>query len=66
MTETSPLEKPGGLFQLSIRTVIRCNFPRPSEVKRIRRHGWLTRMSTRSGRRVIMNRILKGRWVYTH
>lgn len=57
---------PGALFQVTTRTKMRCHFPRPSEVKRIKRHGWETRMSTKDGRRVIMNRILKGRWVYTH
>lgn len=51
---------------MTTRTKVRCHFPRPSEVKRIKRHGWLTRMSTRNGRRIIMNRILKGRWYYTH
>lgn len=57
---------PGGLFEVITRTKIRCHFPRPSEYKRITRHGWLARMSTKSGRRVVMNRILKGKWVYTH
>ncbi|XP_074041883.1 large ribosomal subunit protein bL34m [Leptinotarsa decemlineata] len=57
---------PGGLFNLSVRTIIRNHFPRPSERKRIKRHGWETRMKTASGRRVLMNRILKGRHVYSH
>ncbi|XP_045450432.1 39S ribosomal protein L34, mitochondrial [Melitaea cinxia] len=49
-----------------IRTKVRCYFPRPNEVKRVRRHGWKTRMSTPSGRRVIMRRFLKGRHVLSH
>ncbi|XP_017770085.1 PREDICTED: uncharacterized protein LOC108557886 [Nicrophorus vespilloides] len=58
--------RPGGLFSLSIRNVIRCHFPRPSERKRIKRHGWEKRMSTPEGRRVLMRRILKGKHVYSH
>ncbi|KAG5880883.1 hypothetical protein JTB14_001459 [Gonioctena quinquepunctata] len=64
-TNSSPCN-PGGLFNMSVRTVIRNHFPRPSERRRIKRHGWFTRMKTAPGRRVIMNRILKGRHVYTH
>lgn len=44
----------------------RNRFPRPSEVKRIRVHGWETRLSSASGRRIIMRRILKGRHVLSH
>lgn len=44
----------------------RCYFPRPSETKRVLNHGWAKRMSTPGGRRVIMNRILKGRHVLSH
>ncbi|XP_013191915.1 large ribosomal subunit protein bL34m [Amyelois transitella] len=50
----------------AVRTKVRCYFPRPNEVKRVRRHGWKTRMSTPNGRRVIMRRLLKGRFVLTH
>ncbi|CAD7077585.1 unnamed protein product [Hermetia illucens] len=57
----------GGLWSyLSMRTKIRCYFPRPNEVKRIRVHGWEKRMSTPAGRRVLMRRILKGRHVLSH
>ncbi|XP_018571210.1 39S ribosomal protein L34, mitochondrial [Anoplophora glabripennis] len=63
---SQPQTSPGGLFTIPTRNVIRVHFPRPSERKRIKRHGWLKRMSTPSGRRIIMNRILKGRFVYTH
>ena len=44
----------------------RCYFPRPSEIMRIKKHGWETRMSTIGGRKVLMNRILKGRHVLSH
>ncbi|CAH0399412.1 unnamed protein product [Chilo suppressalis] len=50
----------------SIRTKVRCYFPRPNEVRRVRRHGWETRMSTHNGRKIIMRRILKGRYVLSH
>ncbi|XP_031846943.1 mitochondrial ribosomal protein L34 [Nomia melanderi] len=48
------------------RTKIRYHFPRPCERKRIKCHGWLTRMSTPNGRKIIMRRILKGRHVLSH
>ncbi|XP_053612123.1 large ribosomal subunit protein bL34m [Plodia interpunctella] len=50
----------------TIRTKVRCYFPRPNEVRRVRRHGWKTRMSTPAGRRTIMRRLLKGRFVLSH
>ncbi|KAH1011941.1 hypothetical protein HUJ04_001209 [Dendroctonus ponderosae] len=63
--EAAPLN-PGGLFNILSRSAIRVHFPRPSERKRVQRHGWKTRMSTADGRRTLMNRILKGRWVISH
>lgn len=45
---------------------VRNHFPRPSEVKRVKRHGWKARMSSHNGRKIIMRRILKGRYVLTH
>lgn len=45
---------------------VRNHFPRPSEIKRVKRYGWKARMSTPNGRKVIMRRILKGRHVLTH
>ncbi|XP_025830769.1 uncharacterized protein LOC108738939 [Agrilus planipennis] len=57
---------PGGIFDTSFRTIIRCHFPRPSESKRIKRHGWNKRMSNENGKKILMRRILKGRHVYSH
>ncbi|XP_035902332.1 39S ribosomal protein L34, mitochondrial [Anopheles stephensi] len=51
---------------LSTRTVIRNQFPRARETKRVRVHGWWKRMSTAAGRRVLMRKILKGRHVLSH
>ncbi|XP_026749859.1 39S ribosomal protein L34, mitochondrial [Galleria mellonella] len=62
----SSLVKPECFSVTAIRTKVRCYFPRPNEVKRVRRHGWQTRISTPNGRRVIMRRLLKGRYVLTH
>ncbi|XP_028030730.1 39S ribosomal protein L34, mitochondrial [Bombyx mandarina] len=63
---SSSLVRPDAFLLSSIRTKVRCYFPRPNEVKRVRRHGWDFRMSTPNGRRVIMRRLLKGRHVLTH
>ncbi|CAH0687722.1 unnamed protein product [Spodoptera exigua] len=63
---TTSLAKPDCFSVSSIRTKVRCYFPRPNEVRRVNRHGWKTRMSTPNGRRVIMRRLLKGRFVLTH
>lgn len=54
----------GGCILTTIRN--RYNFPRPNEVHRIRKHGYKTRMSTLSGRKIIMRRYLKGRHVLSH
>ncbi|XP_055607298.1 39S ribosomal protein L34, mitochondrial-like [Uranotaenia lowii] len=56
----------GAWSTLSARTVIRNQFPRAKETKRVRVHGWWTRMATREGRRILMRRILKGRHVLSH
>ncbi|KZS17315.1 39S ribosomal protein L34 [Daphnia magna] len=45
---------------------VRCHFPRPNEIKRIKRHGWKTRLSTTNGRKILMRRILKNRHVLSH
>ncbi|KAK4878782.1 hypothetical protein RN001_011288 [Aquatica leii] len=62
----APVSAPGGLYDTFVRYNIRNHFPRPSERKRIKVHGWKKRMSTPGGQRVIMRRILKGSYVYTH
>ncbi|XP_043210169.1 39S ribosomal protein L34, mitochondrial-like isoform X2 [Amphibalanus amphitrite] len=49
-----------------LRTAMRVHFPRPREVKRLRTHGWKTRLQTPAGRRIIMRRLLKGRHVLSH
>lgn len=51
---------------IPVRTILRNNWPRPGEVKRVRKLGWKARMKTASGRKIIMNRILKGTWILTH
>lgn len=57
----------GGAWSLiSSRTNIRNHFPRAREGKRVKIYGYLKRMSTPSGRRVLMRRILKGRHVLSH
>lgn len=56
----------GGCNVMSIRNKTRNYFPRPNEVQRIRKHGWKTRMSTLSGRKIIMRRILRGCHVLSH
>lgn len=62
----SPDKICSGINLLSIRTNVRNHFPRPSEKKRVKKHGWKTRMSTLAGRRILMRRILKGRHVLSH
>jgi len=49
-----------------VRTKTRHHFPRPNEAKRIKKHGWWTRMATKEGRKVLQRRILKGRYVLSH
>lgn len=72
--QISPCE--GGLLQRflpfmntelqAVRTNIRKYFRRPSEYKRVVRHGFRKRMDTLAGRKILMNRILKGRHVLSH
>lgn len=49
----------------SVRT-IRYHFPSPNERKRIKMFSWNARMATHSGRKILMRRILKGRYVLSH
>ncbi|CAG2106823.1 unnamed protein product [Medioppia subpectinata] len=51
---------------MSCRHNVRWHFEKPNEVKRIRTHGWLKRISTPKGRQIIMRRILKGKQVLSH
>ncbi|CAL7946398.1 unnamed protein product [Xylocopa violacea] len=44
----------------------RYHFPHPNERRRIKRHGWETRMSTPNGRRILMRRIVKGKYILSH
>lgn len=48
------------------RLKIRNYFPRANETKRVNKHGWLKRMSTLGGRKIIMRRLLKGKHVLSH
>nr|ABK21646.1 unknown [Picea sitchensis] len=66
ITTANSLAKPQCLSLQSVRTNVRCYFPRPNEVKRVRRHGWKARLSTPNGQKIIMRRMLKGRFVLTH
>ncbi|XP_028173174.1 39S ribosomal protein L34, mitochondrial [Ostrinia furnacalis] len=63
---TTSLVQPECFSLSSIRNKVRCYFPRPNEVRRVRRHGWNARMSTPNGRKIIMRRILKGKYVLSH
>ncbi|KAL1430949.1 hypothetical protein MTO96_014374 [Rhipicephalus appendiculatus] len=49
-----------------VRNLMHRFFPRPSEHRRIARHGFKKRISTKSGRRVLFRRMLKGRHVLSH
>jgi len=55
-----------GPILTAVRNKIRNNWKIPKEEKRVRFHGWKTRISTPGGRAVIMRRMLKGKWVLTH
>ncbi|XP_014367446.1 39S ribosomal protein L34, mitochondrial [Papilio machaon] len=63
---SNALVKPDSFLLTAVRTKVRCYFPRPNEVRRVRRHGWNARISTPNGRRIIMRRLLKGRFVLSH
>ncbi|KXJ80606.1 hypothetical protein RP20_CCG024273 [Aedes albopictus] len=66
-TALAPTPAVGGAWStLSARTVIRNQFPRARETKRVRVHGWWKRLATPEGRRTLMRRILKGRHVLSH
>ncbi|XP_020279462.1 39S ribosomal protein L34, mitochondrial [Pseudomyrmex gracilis] len=50
----------------SVRNIVRYHFPHPNERKRIKRHGWLARLKTPGGRKILQRRILKGKHVLSH
>ncbi|EAT40207.1 AAEL008044-PA [Aedes aegypti] len=67
LAKTASATPAGGAWStLSARTVVRNQFPRARETKRVRVHGWWKRLSTPEGRRTLMRRILKGRHVLSH
>ncbi|KAJ8714648.1 hypothetical protein PYW07_002873 [Mythimna separata] len=66
ISPATSIVKPDSFLLSSVRTKVRCYFPRPNEVRRVNRHGWKTRISTPNGRRIIMRRLLKGRFVLSH
>lgn len=49
-----------------VRTIVRNNFPRARENKRIKVHGFKTRLATKNGRQIIWRKLLKGHHVLGH
>lgn len=45
---------------VQIRTAVIYHLPKPTEVKRVRKQGYKTRVKTKIGRQYIMTRILRG------
>lgn len=43
-----------------IRTKVRYYLPYPTEVKRVRKQGFRTKVQTKAGRRILMTRLLRG------
>ncbi|CAK9805913.1 39S ribosomal protein L34, mitochondrial [Anthophora quadrimaculata] len=48
------------------RSAVRYHFPKPNELKRFKRQSWQARMATPNGRKILMRRILKGKYVLAH
>ncbi|XP_044514523.1 39S ribosomal protein L34, mitochondrial [Gracilinanus agilis] len=62
---------PPGSFHASwsyqqVRSKARGNEYQPSNIKRKRKHGWIKRLSTPGGIKVILQRMLKGRKSLSH
>ncbi|KAF5283196.1 hypothetical protein FQA39_LY17388 [Lamprigera yunnana] len=66
LTTVLTIGRPGGLYDTFVRHNVRNHFPRPNERQRVKRHGWKKRMSMAGGQRIIMNKMLKGKHVYSH
>jgi len=67
MTSNAIAMEPATNWSMIIfRTHVRNHFPIARESKRIKTHGWKTRMSTHGGRKILMRRILRGRHVLSH
>lgn len=49
-----------GVNNSQIRTKVRYHLPHPTEVKRVRKQGFLKKVKTVNGRRYLMERILRG------
>ena len=54
-----------GLASTQVRSGPRNTF-RPSHFKRKRRHGFMSRLMTKNGRKTLMRRMKKGRWNLSH
>ncbi|XP_014211690.1 uncharacterized protein LOC106641694 [Copidosoma floridanum] len=60
-----PLKTQGWNVTVS-RSRVRYHFPRPNERKRIVEQGYYAKLSTSFGRKILMRRILKNRYVLSH